>query len=52
MQRKYPAEIAKWIKRHKATMTHSHNDDNLKHWRVQGRIAVPPDNTLKKEILH
>jgi hypothetical protein len=33
-------------------MTHSHNDDNLKHWCVQGRIAVPPDDTLKKEILH
>jgi hypothetical protein len=52
MQRKYPAEIAGWIKRHQATMTHSHNDDNLKHWHVQGRIAVPPDDTLKKEILH
>jgi hypothetical protein len=33
-------------------MTHSHNDGNLKHWCVQGRIAVPPDDTLKKEILH
>jgi hypothetical protein len=51
-QRKYPAEIAGWIKRHKAAMTHSHNDNNLKHWRVQGKIAVPPDDTLKKEILH
>jgi hypothetical protein len=51
-QRKYPTEIARWIKHHQAAMTHSHNDENLRHWRVQGRIAIPPDDTLKKEILH
>jgi hypothetical protein len=33
-QRKYPPKIAKWIKHHQATMSHSHNDGNLKHWRV------------------
>jgi hypothetical protein len=52
VQRKHPPKIVKWIKHHQATMTHSHNDGNLKHWRVQGRIAIPPDDTLKKEILH
>jgi hypothetical protein len=31
-QQKYPPEIAKWIKHHQATMTHSHNNGNLKHW--------------------
>jgi hypothetical protein len=51
-QQKYPPKIVKWIKHHQAAMSHLHNDSNLKHWHIQGRIAVPPDNTLKKEILH
>jgi hypothetical protein len=51
-QQKYPAEIMQWIKCHRATKGHSHNSRDLKHWCVQGRIAVPPDDTLKKEILH
>jgi hypothetical protein len=51
-QRKHPAEISQWIKRHRATKDHSHNSEDLRYWCVQGRIAVPPDNTLKKEILH
>jgi hypothetical protein len=50
-QRKYPAEIMQWIKCHRATKGHSHNSRDLKHWHVQGKIAVPPDDTLKKEIL-
>jgi hypothetical protein len=41
-----------WIKNHQATTDHSHNDNNLRHWHVRGRIVVPPDDTLKKEILH
>jgi hypothetical protein len=51
-QQKYPAEIVKWIKHHQAVMNHPHNDDKLRYWHVQGKIAIPPDNTLKKEILH
>ena len=51
-QQKYPAEIAEWIKHHQAVMNYSHNDNNLKHWRVRGKIAVPPDDIRKKEILH
>jgi hypothetical protein len=51
-QRKYPAEVTQWIKRHRATKDHSHDSRDPKHWHVQGRIAVPSDNTLKKEILH
>ena len=50
-QRKHPAEITQWIKRHRATKDHSHNSGDLRYWHVQGRIAVPPDDTLKKEIL-
>jgi hypothetical protein len=52
VQRKYPAEIVDWIKHHKAVMNYLHNDGNLKHWRIQERIAIPPDDTLKKEVLH
>jgi hypothetical protein len=51
-QRKHPPEIVQWIKHHQVTMNHSHNSNNLRHWHVQGKIAVPPDDTLKKEILH
>jgi hypothetical protein len=51
-QRKHPAEITQWIKRHRVTKDHSRSSGDLKHWHIQGRIAIPPDNTLKKEILH
>jgi hypothetical protein len=51
-QRKHPAEIMQWIKRHQATKDHPRNHGDLKYWHVQGKIAVPPDNTLKKEILY
>jgi hypothetical protein len=51
-QQKYPAEITKWIKHHKAVMNYPHSNGNLKHWRIQERIAIPPDDTLKKEVLH
>jgi hypothetical protein len=51
-QRKHPAEIMQWIKHHQATKDHPRNHRDLKHWHVQGKIAVPPDDTLKKEILY
>jgi hypothetical protein len=51
-QWKHPAEVTQWIKHYQATKDPSHNSRDLKHWRVQGKIAVPPNDTLKREILH
>jgi hypothetical protein len=51
-QDRHPHTVKDWIKKRCTTLDKSTCVPNLKHWRVNGRIAIPDEPRLKQEILH
>jgi hypothetical protein len=51
-QDRHPATVVKWVKRHHVTLEKSTCVSGLKHWQVNGKIAVPDEPKLRREILY